>query len=407
MLITLPLYILRELGKALGLALLVFSFVMLAVPAGQVIRDGAGFFTVFSIIPRLFPLISPMVLPLTIVTGTLVAYGRLSGNNEYVAAQAGGVHPIWLSGPAFIIAILATTITLYLNDTVLTDAANSINNSILSDKTDILRRRLSKPGSFLFNNMAICRLESEGDNSGIDITFFGEGPDKKNKENPRWDPEYPHQMTRVIARDHEIDLDEDKVTGELFIEAKLKKFQRFQLETNDQKFADTGNLKWSAGTKDTDIAISPDRLSYTGIGKLVDLLRERRSMIRQSEQEIADAGKNPETAQQVIATQTSIINNYEKSLFKITAELNIKLALSFSCFGFALLGVPLGLRAKTGKATIGFAYGFGIALIYMLTTKGFHLWARLGKIPAALIWLPTITLILAGAWMWYRSRRAD
>jgi lipopolysaccharide export system permease protein len=155
MLVTLPLHVLRELGKALGLAIAIFGFVLLAIAAGQMMRDGASIFTVFSVLPYLVPLVSPMVLPLTIITGTLICYGRLSATNEFSAAQAGGVHPLWIAAPGLAVATLATCVTVFLNADVLDMATVRIEKAILSDMAGILQRKLSKPGSILFYDRVI------------------------------------------------------------------------------------------------------------------------------------------------------------------------------------------------------------------------------------------------------------
>ena len=413
MLVTFSRHMMRELGKALGLALLVFSFVMLTFYSIKVVQHGVGFLTLFSIMLKLFPLVSPQVLPLTIITGTLVCYGRFASNNEYTASQASGIHPAWVAAPALIVATLATTITVYLNDSVITGATVSINNTIVSAKTEILRRQLAKPGSFLFHEAAICRLKREAGQAGLDITFFTkEGSDRKHKDSPKWDPNYPHQVIRIIARDHEkLDLREMD-DGSLCVHTKLKHFQQLDLVGKELQVysAESVTRNFDAGAEGEDIPISPDRITYWGLRRLIDELGKRQVKMAEAGAKITDIEKKNELSGQdraAIKRLKKDQRSIRKSVLKLTSELHFKLALSFSCIGFALIGIPLGLRGKTHRATIGFAYGLALALGFFLIVKGLHVSARIGHIPSMTIWLPTVALPIIGLILWYRLGRSD
>jgi lipopolysaccharide export LptBFGC system permease protein LptF len=405
MLITLPLYVLRELGKALVLCLLVYGFLMLGLAAGQIIQDGASVFTLITILPRLFPLVSPMVLPLTIITATLICYGRLAGSNEFIAAQAGGVHPLWLAAPALAVSIIAATVAVYLNADVLTAATASIEKSLVEDTTNILQKRLSKPGSFLFHDLAICRMKREHNKAGIDITLFASGADELDK-NPRWDPAYPHQRERIIALDHEpITLEPTgKFTPDgkemLFLKSNLKDARRYQLGSNEQQATAAMAPPRYPFTPDTSGSITSSRISYWGIGKIVNERRVLHRKIDDLKQKITDFPKDA-------AAYKQEIKNVKKSISKQTGELHMKLALSFACIAFAVVAIPLGLRMRAQSATIGFAYGVGIALSFFLAVKFCEMRVRQEWLGWWAIWLPNLALLIFGAVMWFRSRRLD
>ncbi len=393
MLITLPLYILRELGKALAVSFFTFAFILLAFVAGTVIQDGAGLFTVLSIMPRLFPLVSPLVLPMTIITGTLICYGRIAGNNELVATQASGVHPLWLASPALAVAVLAATITVYLNADILTVATASIEKALVKDRTDIVRRQLSKPGSFTFGNYAICRLR-EG---GIDITFF----DTPGRSAP--DSTFPRQVRRIIAQDHSIGL-EERENGDLFVKAKLRNFQQFDLGKPEMQplYAAQAELSLPAAAEGAKFKISQNRLSYWGIGQLLAGRRELREQIAKAQAQAT--GVDDDALRQ---RWQRYAGDLQKSYDKQAAELHMKLTLSFSCLAFAVIGVPLGLLAKNTSRTAGYAYGTGVALLFYLLVKALQTQAREGRLDCWWMWLPNLVLLGLGAWLWHRCQRRD
>ncbi len=540
MLITLPLYVLRELGKALGLSILIYGFILLAVASGQMMRDGASIFTVLTMLPYMFPLTSPMVLPLTIITGTLICYGRLAGGNEYTAAQASGINPLWLAGPALLVAGLAACITVFLNADVLDIATSRIERSIMSDTAGILQRKLSKPGSIYLQNRVLCRMRSVNNKDGIDITEFADNPDKvKPGQTPRWDPEYPHQVKRIIAHDHSITRVEDE-GGELHVGIKLVNFNAFDLSSRRIQpfFGAVGNPTWPAG-KNTEVNISGKRLKFTGFLKLIrmrtqlhenlgtmldaivmpsqitdwrmfcakldqqnrgagyEALWQLWSSLPAEEQKMVTKGANSELnpgekagilshlnrniinpnmfqsqhfniealtdeAQKLIRDKvkgkltivtitrlnrllleavfpgclkrssskpqvTAVITRGRtamkspaipknvkislkakiKSHSKQTAEIHFKLALSFSCFFFALVAFPLGLLAKRNNSAYGFAIGIVIAVVYYLLTTFFQAQVRTGMFNWYTIWIPNLVLFILGIVTWIQARRAD
>ena len=227
MLITFPRYVLRELGKAFGVSLLVYSFALLAIYCALALVEGATLTTALSLILRLFPLISPLALPFSVVTAIMICYGRLSANNEFVGAQASGINPLWIAAPALLVALLCSIITVYLNDEVLTSSVAGIERSLLADRTEILRSRLTKPGSFAFpisnqEVLSISRLPSSWDRqnrNSVDFTRFKK-PGSSGEPPQDWDPAYPYPEIRVLARNHEITVTEDE-EGTMYIGAQF------------------------------------------------------------------------------------------------------------------------------------------------------------------------------------------
>lgn len=408
MLITLHRYILRELLKALGLALLVFGFVLLVVPVAQMLRDGVGIGTTLVNIPRMLPLISPMLLPLMVITGVLVCYGRFAGANELVAVEAGGINPFWLTTPALAAAGLATIITLYLNDSLLTQSTVRIRQSVLTAKTEILRRRLARPGSFVFYDLAFVRLPREGDHAGIDITFFNESRNGETDAQDRWDPEYPHQSLRFLARDHDISLLKAG-DGDHYVLAELRSFQRLGLDSSELRVgsADLAEKRLKIGSAtDDDGTIDPNRITYWGIQYLLVKLQERRGQIAEAKVELAALpGDGTDDVRQ--AQLERVIRDRGRSVDKYLAELHFKIAMSFACIAFALVGIPIGLTFRSERTAIGFAIGLAVAIAFFILIKGLQNGAKDGLISHALIWLPNLMLICTSAGLWWRIRRGN
>lgn len=566
MLVTLTLYIIRELGKALGLSLLIFSFLMLSFTAVRVISDGIRVWTMITVLPQLFPLISPLVLPLTIITGTLICYGRLASTNEYTAVQAGGIHPFWVAGPALIVAALASLVTIFLNADVLTWSTNNIQRAIIRDRTAIADHQLQQQGSTSFGNISLCRLQLPDGHNAIDATRFA--PAQPKRENKGlWDPKYPYPKRRILAADHTIGLYEDKKTHEVFIvldnQINGMVYDLDQDSDKDQYVIHYGQGRLQLPiTLNKNISISTSRISYWGIRLILVRLRSLREEIsyvdsailsqdelkdwagfcaRLNEKSESDPGspaarlmatmrliipsvperislvpydKEPDEALKqdmvkclnallrlrdfyqegdfpasrypnliftkemktlnarklkmeladkerrekqfksrlkvwdpvvirlnrlalsaffpktfpppILRDTTASIRHAKKitrqpeaaifknptkqnarSYGKLTAELHLKLALSFSCLVFGFIGVPLGLQARRQSTTVGFAIGMVVCLLYFIFIKNFQGMVRQGDFPYWTMWLPNAVLLVGGIYLWFRCIRAD
>lgn len=287
MLTTLPLYILRELGKAFGISLLICTFALLAIPCGSALRDGATVSTVITLIPNMFPLISPLTLPISVITGILICYGRLSANNEFVGSQASGVHPGWLALPALVVAILSSLITVYLNADVLTSSVVSIEKSLIADRTAILDKKLNKPGSFAFSIsnsevLAVCRLpeewtagghtEAEDEDAdlskaGVDFTVFKKA--EAGDDSTIWDPRYPYPVSRVLAKAHSISVDEDD-EGTMSIKLKFRDGDEFLPKGKNEfvTYIPSGYKSMEIPKAGFNHSITGNRTQYMGIDKL-------------------------------------------------------------------------------------------------------------------------------------------
>ena len=274
MLITLPLYIFKELLKTFGMSILIYSFALLGVTAAQAINEGATLLTVLGLLPSMFPLISPLALPLAVITTILICYGRFSANNEFVGSQASGIHPGWLALPAMVLAVLCSIVTVYLNADVLTSSVGGIEKALLADKTKIISKRLKKPGSFAFpisssDSLAICRLPniSNDDKIGIDFTVFKKG--KNSKSSDQWDINYPYPETRILAKNHNITVKEDE-EGSMYIEGVFDDAAEFVFADGTLQIIDFphGSKKLVIPKSGISFTIDKSRTQYMGIDKL-------------------------------------------------------------------------------------------------------------------------------------------
>ena len=111
-------YVIREVLWPFLIGLLVFTF-MLIIPflieyAETFVSKGVPILVVLRVMGTLVPGVFALTIPMSLLLGLLVAFGRLSADREFVAMQACGVSLIRLLRPVGLLSILAWASTTYI-----------------------------------------------------------------------------------------------------------------------------------------------------------------------------------------------------------------------------------------------------------------------------------------------------
>lgn len=406
-LVTLPAYIWRELLKGVLLSLAVFSVILMAIFAGQVMRDGVGPYTMLRVTPNFLPLICPFVLPLAIITGILICYSRLAKDNEILAAYAGGVNPFWLALPAVLTSILAIFITLTLNEVAMMPAIRNIESLVMDDQANILRRMISRPGNVTVQAggefLAMSKLDpsfNPGKRATLDITRFATTAPGQTPADFAWDPKYPYPAKRIVARDHRVQEFSETEKDELVLKMLVTKpvFQDLHAADINRTFiadGESGEERIVLGGRPK-VTLHANRSAFWPIL----MLSETRNEAEDRLQEIESGGRRLEDMDETQQAATANTVAWLRGMISLrTAEINMRLALCFSCLAFAILGIPLGMRTR-GTLMYSFAIGIFVSGIYFLILKSAEAQVSRGFLPYWTIWIPDALVIGLGALLW-------
>ncbi len=358
-------YILKEISVPALLSLLIFTFVLLMgrIPrlTELVINKGVPIGEMLQLFSYLLPTFFSITVPLSFLLGILLAFGRLSSDNEFVALKASGISLYTLLKPVIMLALACSLLTAWLTISV-EPAGKSASRSTLFQ---IAASRASvgiRPGVFNDDFEGIV-LYARGmdERRGIMKNVFisdereGETPATILAQQGRFIPDPANYSMTLHLRDgsiHRQPKNENKSTYQIvnFSSYNINLDMGSQLASNQGRHRSRGELSW----------------------------HELRTAQNDS--------KN------------------EKSRLRFAVELHKRISIAFAPLVFALVGVPLGLQSNRSGKGAGFSLSLAIALVYYLLLSIASTVAGKGLIPVAVaLWLPNLCFLCGGSYFLHRT----
>jgi lipopolysaccharide export system permease protein len=351
-------YLLREIATPMVMALVIFTFVLMmgrsqklmemvidkGVPLGQILR----------LLANLMPTFLVLTIPVALLIGVLLAFGRLSAESELVALKACGVNLPLLMRPVLALALLSGLITASLT-LYIEPAANAA-----------FRRQAFAVASSIAT-VGIIPMTFNDDFSGL-VLYAAEVNDKDGQMNNIFiADERPGTLPATIfATSGGIQVDQAEQTMNL----RLKDGTIHRRDDKNDAYQiiqfDTYGLRVDLNHNDDKGKVLNRR---EGELNLPDLLLARKSPLDNKDARVLNAGLQ----KRFVMATTPLI--------------------------FILIGVPLGIRSQRSGRGANFALALFIFLLfYILFTLAKTLVIDLG-LPALCMWLPVVIFTVAGIFL--------
>lgn len=362
---TLYLYLTRQVVLTLLLTMGVFLFVMLL---GEGMRDVMSLLVsrkvalgdVFKAVGLLVPFVLAYALPMGLLTATLLVFGRFSADQELIAARSNGISLTALIPPILLLGVLCCGLSAWIN----LDLAP---RSRVAFKQLVFDLGVKSPAEFLTSG---ALLEAGGADGAW--VYIGRRSGDRLEKILVSRLKGGELVQRTTAERGTVRFDEESQKLALELEGVVN-----HLKINDNW------IPTSADGFSMDFDLEP---VYRALRepKLSEMTFEQlRLKILEFELQGADS---------MVAR----------------VHLHRQISGSFACFGFVLIGIPLGLRAHRRETIAGVAIAtMLVCLYYGLVVFAQSMETRAALRPDLLMWAPNVLFqIIGGALIWRAGRGA-
>jgi lipopolysaccharide export system permease protein len=382
---TLHKYLVGQVFVSLVLAVAVFTAVLLV---GNALREILMLLSITHVslmflvraILYLIPFVWVFALPMGMLTATLLVFGRFSADQELTAARASGVSLLSLITPVLLLSLLCCTLSAWFNlelgprcrvayKGLFTELQSAIMNGQLPEGRFIR----DFPGYIFYvekndggrlENVMIYRLQNE---TNVDMTLRA----TRGQLNPN---RASNQLALDLFDVHSVTIG---AHGN-FINATPSMSLNFSMNTVTNRS-------------------EPPRISDMTFMELRHELHELEKV------NLTPGTNSPASLKQ----QMQIMRLQQKDLLEpVRVEMHREISFSFACFGFTLVGIPLGIRMHRRETNIGIAIALVLVVVYYaFIMLGESLSARPEFCPHLILWIPNFIFQAIGAVLLWRANR--
>ena len=388
---------------------------------------GLSVVTIFEYLFLNLAWIVALAVPMAVLIATLMAFGRMSEDNEINAMRASGISFTSILKPALIFGVIICLTLTYFNNYILPE----MNFYARLLQGDIHKKRPGleiEPGHFI-NSIPDYSMIIRKDNNGMmeDVRIFS----KENQE----------IQTSIYSLTGELEMLDDAIVlilydGEIH-ELDLNNYKSYRrinfkqhkiiIPADDMMLArrDTSNRSdremtvpmmlnkkanynkrservqtrigraFNKVIGDSIVPVSMDDALLQMGNYRTEMLNKDITPVEQRRQE-----RKLKSLERQMNNEYRLIQNYQKSQNKYAVEIHKKFSLPIACILFVLVGAPLGTLTRKGGFMVAISMGFGFFLIYYIFLIGGEELADRNRVsPFIGMWAPNFLLLIAGIYL--------
>ncbi|MFH1857169.1 MAG: LptF/LptG family permease [Candidatus Omnitrophota bacterium] len=353
-------YALKELIGPFLLSLLIFTFILLMgnmiQMADLVITKGVNILDILRLLGWLVPYLLSFTIPMSVLTSVLLAFGRLSQDNEILTMRASGFSLYKIIVPVIIIGLIFSLLSFILNN-------NFIPQAHYATRRIAKEVGIKNPASVLESGTFIKAFEKY-------IIFVYKIKGNKLYNIRIYEPQENRPTRTIIAEKGEFVAAEDK--------------QMIKLKLMD-------------GVSDEPNPSDPSsyyKLNFKTYYITLDLSQDF------AQQKIQKKPKDMPIKE--LREELKKLSQLNISTTPIVTEIYKKISISFSCLAFIIISLPLAIKTKKSAKSTGFGISLMIILIYYLLFIGAEA-ISLRKViaPELAMWIPNAVLFTIGIILTY------
>lgn len=373
-------HVLREVLVATGLAMGLFVFVLLL---GNAMRDIAELVAAgkldaivfFKLLGLLIPYVAAYALPLGVLTGTLMALGRLSSQQEITAMKASGLSLYQIASPVFLISFIGMIAGVVVN-------LQYAPQSRLAYKQLMGTAVSENPIGFIEERRFIQEFPGY-------VIYMGGREGSLMKDFWIWELD-AQQRVKLFLRAEEGEIKFDNAKAALVLT--LRNGTAEQRDEEDPESLEEEPMR-SLFFGELPIELP--------MGEIFGEKSKRRVRIKEMTFSQLMAKRDVELAREAAAGE-----GMSEERMKLQMHMQKSFAMAFSVFSLAIFGVPLAIHVgrKESYANLGIALVIAMTYYFLIIAVSW-LEGLPALRPDLLIWLPNIIFQAAGFYLIQRANR--
>jgi len=318
------------------------------------VEVGAPISVLFEFILSVLPVSLIFTIPWGFLSAVLLVFGRLSTDNELNAFRVAGMGLARIAAPVLVIGAALSALCLWLNLEIAPWAKQRVNTvvtrTIIKDPRSLLKAGVDQSR---ISNVKVYSNSSDGD-VFHDFHIF-----VMDDENDGDGGAYIHADAAETVVDEENQQIRLRLTG-AYTDGPISPTEDFTLISEE--------LEWM----------------------VVDYSDDSRRKPKPS-------AMSNEEIDEFLLNHPELPSKYRA---RFMAQQTSRYTTSFACIAFAMIGVPLGIKARRRDTSSGLIFSLGIGVAYflagsMISTREDTQW---------LLWLPNILCVLLGIFLFRRAR---
>jgi lipopolysaccharide export system permease protein len=401
---TLHKYLTGQVLASMLLTVAVFTFIFLLMNVLKdllplVMAGHLGLWLVIKGVALLTPFCVVFALPMGFITATLLVMGRLSADQELTAARAGGISLISLTFPLLLISLFCCALSAWFNMDLGPRSRVMFKRMMNSEVRNQLLASAIPEGQYIrdFPDYVLYTRKNEG---GLlrDLTVY-QMKEKTNiaviftAKTARFDP-----VTQIVNMTNVSSIYLTPHNNSITSSANLMPLELNESGTNSPemqrpKHSDMTFLQLRQELRE----INDFNFSGAGANVPVDVAALARLGLTM---------QTNATPQDIAATLNDARQRQAQNAEEVRVLMNNQVSFAFACFGFTLVGIPLGVRVHRRETNIGVVIAIGlVAVYYAFLMLGNSLSNYPELHPHLIVWIPLFLFQIIGAGLLWRANR--
>jgi lipopolysaccharide export system permease protein len=381
---TLHTYLTREVVASLLMTVLVFTFVLLV---GNALKDLLDLLRQVSLgmaaraLGLLVPWVWVFALPMGMLTATLLIFGRFSADQEYTAVRASGVSLMSLVSPILLLSLALCGVSALVNMEIGPRCRVAYTTMRFRLGAQLAKAGLPEGRPIRDFPGYIFYIGKNKNGELLDVTVF----QLQNETNVE-------RIMRAPRGKMEVDTANQRINVTLYGGSAVPLTGKRQTIAMADEFPIELDLR-SGGNGPFKPNI--DDMSFKQLqNELVTL------------QNLAPAAGHDKTSTDQQRASVDIERRRQELMSKVRFQIHRQVSFSFACFGFTLIGIPLGIRMHRRETNVGIALALVLATVYysfVLIAQALD--TRPEYAPQLIVWIPNFLFQIVGAVLLWRANR--